>query len=334
MVGVIKKNIRISPPWISRIFETIAKIYLAFGIATLVSCVYFFPLREKYLNTEVEIKTTEPLTNSIFHPKRSIFAEENRRVIQSTDDNQKVIKKATEIPISEKPTIKQTVYIPLVHQINNGGNFEDSMLNQPSFVLLGIDFAIKNKPIFITFLPRDPKINRGKSITIRFRPGETCAWGEKRACVYSFKSTVGQDIIFITVHSGVGGEAQGFRNAIEGTGINGAKYSLEQTMDNMESLTGSEVLIRQGDNKILNLSFTGMIRIPSISLTNYINLPVEESIDYAFSIPSSFTQEINPSIPMIIIETCGWRMRGEAKTPGISPTSSSIYLGIIQPEIP
>ena len=39
---------------------------------------------------------------------------------------------------------------------------------------------------------------------------------------------------------------------------------------------------------------------------------------------------IDPTRPMLVFETCGWKMAEERWYPGTSATTGSIYVGVIQ----
>ena len=68
-------------------------------------------------------------------------------------------------------------------------------------------------------------------------PDLECAFGEGKACVYSFLTSTGSNVLFTSVHSGVGGEA-GLSRSIEGTGINQGLFNVYDVDIRMEALRG------------------------------------------------------------------------------------------------
>jgi hypothetical protein len=62
-------------------------------------------------------------------------------------------------------------------------------------------------------------VNKGKPIVIRFYPGENCKFGDRRGCVVEYQPDELNKVIFISVHSGVGGQAQRQHERAPGSGI-------------------------------------------------------------------------------------------------------------------
>ena len=77
----------------------------------------------------------------------------------------------------------------------------------------------------IQITPRNASFNLGRAIQIAFIPAKACVFGDKRGCVFAYRAPSGAAIYFVSVHSGVGGEGQTLRHALEGTGINQAGLS-------------------------------------------------------------------------------------------------------------
>jgi hypothetical protein len=194
----------------------------------------------------------------------------------------------------------------------------------------GIDFSNHNKWVSLQIQPPDTGINRGKPILISFIPGQRCNFGDHHACANTFTTQENGTVIFITVHSGVGGEGQRFRDALEGTGINRAAFPLQRVQANLKALLGAEVALAQGDKVLGGLKLVAIARIPASSLATYFNTPLDQALALAASTDPSLVEGVDPGQPQLIFETCGWKMPGEPWAAGVSSTTGSIYLGVIQ----
>ncbi len=146
---------------------------------------------------------------------------------------------------------------------------------EPALDFYGIDFT-SHQRVTILIYPPDENVGHGKPIKISFIPGNRCRFGDNRGCVYAYKPTSSGNVIVITVHSGVGGEAQRLRAALEGTGINRAAYSLKKVNANMDNLTGAQVVISQGDRDAAKLRLVAATRIPARSLARYFRASMAE----------------------------------------------------------
>lgn len=193
---------------------------------------------------------------------------------------------------------------------------------QPSYRFHGIDFSDSQNWIEITVFPNDESVNRGRPIRIRFKPGLDCAFGSQRACVSAYLQPDGHEVIFLSIHSGVGGQAQSFRHAVEGTGINQAGFSLPETLQNLQALRGASVGLRQNDLELYQFSLTDNARIPANDLQAYFALPVSAALS-AGELPAA-------DQPVLVFETCGWHMPGESRADAVSGTTASVYLAVIQ----
>jgi len=182
----------------------------------------------------------------------------------------------------------------------------------------------------IKIYPSDSQVNHGNPIKISFIPGEHCRFGDKRGCVYAYKPSLAGNVIIITVHSGVGGEAQRWRAAIEGTGINRAGFSLERTIGNMRSLADAGVVISQGDQQVDQLQLGAVTRIPARALSKYFNTEMADILDFAAQNDPEISNWTLPEQPVIVLETCGWKMPGEAGSNRVTDTTGSVYLAIIR----
>lgn len=188
----------------------------------------------------------------------------------------------------------------------------------------GIDFS-SAEPVTLEITPPGKK-----PLRIQVRPGYPCAYEDHTACVSAYTTKAGGSIIFLTIHSGVGGEADNFRHAVEGTWINRAAFRLDQIQDRLDALQGAEVTLRQGETALTGLQMAAAARIPPDHLADYFAAPVRQAARTAAKIAPALAPYTNPRQPTIIFETCGWRTRQEEPSPAASDTTGSIYLGVIQ----
>lgn len=234
------------------------------------------------------------------------------------------------IPRQVEPNIQS--FLPLIL------HSDDQPKEQPSKQLIdnkskenrfkGIDFSSNGSLITIQIKPTDNTIISAQPVEISFLPGEHCIFGDGHACMYEFLSSDLSRVIFASVHSGVGGEGENFRNFVEGTGINQGLHSTYKVTQNIESLFGSQITISQGTTALTELSLIAIARIPPEHLEAYMALPIEKTLDYAIE-----NNLLDPEIlnqDLFVFETCGWRLPDEDDRPGFSSTTYSIYLGVIQ----
>jgi hypothetical protein len=200
----------------------------------------------------------------------------------------------------------------------------------PSLDFYGIDFSNRRQLVTIKIYPSDESVYHGRLIAMSFYPGESCTFGTRKACVYAYRSGVNGNVIFLTIHSGVGGEAQRFRAALEGTWINSAAFSLDQVQKRLQDLAGATVVISQGDRVAAELKLTALGRVPAAKLQRYMRVPPDNAVAFAAASNPSLVAAVNPSQPQIVFETCGWKIPDEPWAPGVSATSAAIYLGVIQ----
>ncbi|NMC54439.1 MAG: hypothetical protein GYA48_12475 [Chloroflexi bacterium] len=197
---------------------------------------------------------------------------------------------------------------------------------QPSLRFHGIDFNDTQSWVEIIITPPDETVNRGRPIRMRFKPGAECNFGSQRACVSAYLQPDGSEVIFLSIHSGVGGQAQSYRHAVEGTGINQAGFSLAQTLQNLQSLKGASVGIRQNDVELYQFTLLETARIPASGLSAYFAAPISQALPVSgFSTPPGDAGQ-----PLLVFETCGWHMPGESRADAVSGTTASVYLAVIQ----
>jgi len=226
------------------------------------------------------------------------------------------------LPLTPSPE-KQVFTAPLLHKTSPPPH-------QPAYNFFGIDFNDASKRIRIRIKPTSKRVNGGRPLVIAFYAGQTCSFGDQRACIGAYSLETGADLTFISVHSGVGGAAQAFRHAIEGTWIYRAAYSPRQIRNNLRSLNGAEVTISQGDLVLEGFELAVITRLPAKSVQDYIHTPASLALPFAAAIDPALMPFIKSEGPLLVFETCGWRILGERHTPGTSNTSAAIYLGVIR----
>ena len=95
-------------------------------------------------------------------------------------------------------------------------------------------------------------------------------------------------------------------------------------------LQDAKVNIIQGDTVLEGFTFAAASRVPASSLLDYFSLPIPQALRLAADLNPSLSSYVRPDQPQLVIETCGWRMPGEPAPSGLSPTTSSVYLGVIR----
>ena len=170
-------------------------------------------------------------------------------------------------------------------------------------------------------------LNGGKVIKIAFAPGDSCAYGSGRACVSRHRN--GQ-VTLLTVHSGLGGEGEAFRSAVEGTGLDLAFYSFAQIRQNLGALAGASARLQSGELNRDDLNLAVVTRVPPRRLAEYFEMPFDQALaDEALQTPD-LQAALDSGEPLLMFEICGWQIPGEAMAPQVSPTTASIYLGVIR----
>jgi hypothetical protein len=192
----------------------------------------------------------------------------------------------------------------------------------------GVDFGKSDKWVHFYIYPRGERSTR--PIVIAFLPGLTCNYGDHRACVQAYSTPNGGQVIHLSVHSGVEGEAEGFRRWIEGLGVNRAAFSPSQVQARLQALAGAEVVVLQGKKRLEGFTLAVTARIPPRWINAYFDYPLEEALTYAADLQPQLKPFVQTDSPLLIFETCGWRLPGEAWFKGVTSTSASVYLGLIQ----
>ena len=202
------------------------------------------------------------------------------------------------------------------------------------YVFHGQDFSVDGRDIQVTF-------EGGLAVTIR--PGWPCEFTDHRACI-----SLHQDgrLILATVHSGVGGEADALRHALEGTGWNRAGLPLEAVRANLLALQGADLRIAtqgaQGEGNGTgdqsapgdlagrsDLTVLAAVRVPAGMVNEYYRLPVDDALARLAKNSPELAAALRSGRKLLAIETCGWRHPEEAWAPGVTDTSASVYLIVI-----
>jgi hypothetical protein len=199
----------------------------------------------------------------------------------------------------------------------------------PPTEFYGIDFGDHSARIKIYIYPQTEAVNRGKPIVIAVNPGIPCRYQDHRACVNAYRTGAGINVIYISVHSGVGGEAEAYRRAVEGSGVNRAAFSLKLIRSNLARLEGAPVKIAQGDVVIDGLALAAA-RVPPTRVKAYFDGSVEQALAFAARVDPDLETYLEPDSPVLVFETCGWKLPGEPWAPGVTSTSGSVYIGVIQ----
>lgn len=201
----------------------------------------------------------------------------------------------------------------------------------PPYDFYGINFHPGAEAIKLGIKPGTALLNRNQPIVLTINPGRNCPYEEDgRACVRSFSTAGGGEVIFVSVHSGIAGGAEPFRRAVEGFGIDQAGYSLKQIRSNLTALTGAPVQLRQAERLVDGLQLAVVGRVPSRLVQMYFQNPVEQALSIAAGVAPELETFVNTSSPILVFETCGWTVPGEAWAPGVTSFSSSVYIAVIQ----
>jgi hypothetical protein len=233
-------------------------------------------------------------------------------------------------PIKSTPLVIPTALPPALEaEVAVVEKTEESPV-EPSTDFYGINFSNNKERVSIKIIPKNKKINSGKPIVISFLPGKRCVFGDQHACVAAFLNENLGNTIFLTVHSGEGGQAQSYRNALEGTLINSGAYTPKKVQSNMSALDGAKVILSQGNKTVEGLELSFVSRIPPRSLRRYLSSSMFEALGLAVSIDGDLNYQTDPKQPQLVFETCGWRLPGEAMGPVSTATSAAIYLSVIQ----
>ena len=172
-----------------------------------------------------------------------------------------------------------------------------------------------------------PGINGGNSIKMTFYPARDCPFGTGKSCVSRHR---GGQVILLTIHSGIGGEGEPFRRAIEGTGLDQAGFSIAQIRSNIAALQNVLVQMSLGSDDLGELELAALARISPKDYQHYFDLPFDDALEMVAGADETVRSVLDSGEPLLVFEICGWHVAGEAWGKGTTPTSASIYLGFVR----
>lgn len=218
-------------------------------------------------------------------------------------------------------------FLPIV---NHSGNEHDKTISDTNHlpVVGEIDFSPGTQQIVVSIQPEGRYFNSKTPVEIAFLPDEQCDYGDGKACIYSFFTSNSRRVIFVSVHSGVGGEGEEFRDALEGTGINQGLLTADRVETNLRAFFGADISLFQGEKESLGQELIAVVRIPPEHLQVYLALPVEKALDFALKL--SALEPVIYQHNLLVFETCGWWLPGDRQAPGVSGTTGSVYLGLVR----
>jgi hypothetical protein len=185
----------------------------------------------------------------------------------------------------------------------------------------GLDLHAGGPPLALRLGPAGV-VNGGLPVDVHFQAGARCAFEDHRACVTPH---FGGRVLLITIHSGVGGEGQPLRHALEGTGLNRAGLALAQVQANLAALRGAPAQVEQG-GAIYAGSVAAAARVPASLVDFYYSRPVEEALEAFARVDPGLQMALESQRPLILIETCAWKHPEEAWAPGVTDTTGGVYL--------
>lgn len=227
------------------------------------------------------------------------------------------------------PTQPPYLYFPLTLRTHADPPPTPAAVTTASLKFYKIDFEDQRERVSIRIQPAGAEVNRGNPISIEFYPGSHCAFGDGYACANVYLAGNGEQVTFLTVHSGIGGEGEPFRRAVEGAWINQALYPLPQVQANLEALTGAKVSLSQGGKSQDGFRLAALVRVPAEGVGAYFRSPVSAALRLAARSNPGLKSYLEPNQPLLVFETCGWKMPGEPWADGVTSTSGSVYLGVI-----
>ena len=220
------------------------------------------------------------------------------------------------VPVTQTPVLSDVVQQPMPE--DHPGD-----LPIPAPFWYEFNFSDGAARMEIHLLDPEAAFWNGRPVVLRFTPGTDCPFGTGKACVSEHSE--GRHLL-LTVHSGVAGEAQQLRHAIEGTSINAAGMSTTEIQGNLVALQGSIASLNQKTTHLDYLSVRAAVRIPPEQVDRYYGLPFDQALDMVASENDAFRELIDSDEGLIWIETCGWPVSGEPAAEGIYRGTGSIYL--------
>jgi hypothetical protein len=189
----------------------------------------------------------------------------------------------------------------------------------------GIDFSDTAQAIKVIFSPSQT-LNNGHTIRISFRPGWPCEWINHRGCTsLHYQGRV----VLVTIHSGVAGDGQPLRSALEGTWLDSAALPLSQVRENLAALQSAAVSFSQSGKNTAGMHVLAAARVPAAQVQEYFSLPVNDGLELAAQSSAEMAAALASDKPLLVIETCGWHHPEEPYAAGTTATSASVYLVVI-----
>lgn len=99
----------------------------------------------------------------------------------------------------------------------------------------------------------------------------------------------------------------------------------------MTALRGAQVSISADGDERGGFILKGVIRIPATLIEEYFALPIEDALELAGSLNAEIWATIDHDLPMLVFETCGWKVPSEAGAERVIDTTGSVYVALIQP---
>ncbi|MBN1371686.1 MAG: hypothetical protein JW987_07070 [Anaerolineaceae bacterium] len=171
------------------------------------------------------------------------------------------------------------------------------------------------------------EVSGGREIKSIFIVSSSCSYGTGRACLSTHR---GGEVTLLTIHSGLGGEGEALRGAVEGTGLNMAFFSLERIRRNMDALARSPVQLQGEQAARDDLELAALVRVPPARLEAYFQQPFDEALAAAEADNPGLADVLDGAEDWLVFEICGWQLPGEGWYPGVTPSTGAIYLGFIR----
>ena len=173
----------------------------------------------------------------------------------------------------------------------------------------------------------DQRVNGGNPIEMAFYPAPDCLFGSGKGCISLHRSG---RVVLLTIHSGVGGEGEAFRQAVESTSIYGAGFTLDQIQANLAALQNTPGHLSLGGEDLVELELVALARVPAADLQPYFDLPYDEALEMVARQNDRVRLALDSGADLLAFEICGWYVGGEAWGSESSPTTASIYLGLMR----
>ena len=226
-------------------------------------------------------------------------------------------------PLMNPATPEPEIYLHPQEETAVATTVPEPVVDVPPSFWQAFDFSDGAERVEIHLVDPDLGILGGKPVQMRFTPGSDCVFGSGKACVSLHADS---RVMLLTIHSGISGEGQQLRHALEGTGINTAGLRTAEILANLDQLQGAIASLHQGVTNLDYLTVVAAIRIPPDQIDAYYDLPFLEAVDWAAEGNEDLHQRLADGQSLIFIETCGWPVIGEVSAGGEYQGTGSIYL--------